>query len=129
MGKTVSLPESRRITMGVLVTGSISKPRIFISTSIGAPQKALPQRTRSHPAQSYTEQTLVCVRLHSALIHSWRNFHHLTDQAVGQGSRYTHWDVAAGHQTPAISRREVQRFVLGCPAEPLITGFVLPFNH
>src|SRR2546430_12033458 len=34
MGRTVSLPESLRITMGIFVTGSIISPRIFISTSI-----------------------------------------------------------------------------------------------
>src|SRR5579864_6828622 len=34
MGSTVSLPTSFRITMGMLVTGSIMRPRIFISTSI-----------------------------------------------------------------------------------------------
>src|SRR5215831_11571842 len=36
MGRTVSEPVSFRITMGMLVTGSIIKPRIFISTSIVA---------------------------------------------------------------------------------------------
>src|SRR5712692_9585973 len=34
IGSTVSLPASLRITMGMLVTGSIMRPRIFISTSI-----------------------------------------------------------------------------------------------
>src|SRR3954449_5562146 len=37
MGSTASPPESFRITMGILVTGSIIKPRIFISTSILGP--------------------------------------------------------------------------------------------
>src|SRR4051794_151489 len=36
IGSTASPPESFRITMGILVTGSIIKPRIFISTSIPA---------------------------------------------------------------------------------------------
>src|SRR6516164_9177957 len=37
MGSTVSESDSRRITMGMLVTGSIIRPRIFISTSIVVP--------------------------------------------------------------------------------------------
>src|SRR5580765_3767584 len=36
MGSTVSLPTSFSTTIGMLVTGSIIKPRIFISTSIHA---------------------------------------------------------------------------------------------
>src|SRR5438270_12691068 len=34
IGRTASPPESFRMTIGMLVTGSIIKPRIFISTSI-----------------------------------------------------------------------------------------------
>src|ERR1041384_1877496 len=34
MGRTASDPGSLRMTMGMLVTGSIIRPRIFISTSI-----------------------------------------------------------------------------------------------
>src|SRR5437899_3524156 len=37
IGRTASPPESFRITMGMFVTGSIIKPRIFISTSIPDP--------------------------------------------------------------------------------------------
>src|SRR5437764_2915289 len=36
IGRTASPPESFRMTIGMLVTGSIIKPRIFISTSIPA---------------------------------------------------------------------------------------------
>src|SRR5437868_224171 len=36
IGSTASPPESFRMTIGMLVTGSIIKPRIFISTSIPA---------------------------------------------------------------------------------------------
>src|ERR1019366_7104330 len=36
MGSTVLLPTSFRMTIGMLVTGSIISPRIFISTSIGS---------------------------------------------------------------------------------------------
>jgi hypothetical protein len=39
MGNTVSESDSRRITMGMLVTGSIISPRIFISTSIVVPSR------------------------------------------------------------------------------------------
>src|SRR5215472_12196109 len=38
MGSTVSLPTSFSNTIGMLVTGSIINPRIFISTSIRAPR-------------------------------------------------------------------------------------------
>src|SRR5580693_8233372 len=34
MGSTLALPTSFRMTIGMLVTGSIIRPRIFISTSI-----------------------------------------------------------------------------------------------
>ena len=37
MGNTVSLFTSFSTTMGMLLTGSIIKPRIFISTSIADP--------------------------------------------------------------------------------------------
>src|SRR5215472_6878751 len=41
MGRTVLPWTSRRITMGMLVTGSIMRPRIFISTSMAPSQLSL----------------------------------------------------------------------------------------
>src|SRR5438105_1501565 len=57
--------------MGVLVTGSISKPRIFISTSIGTPRKTKPLTAENaEHTSSYAEKTLASIYLTAA---------HLTD--------------------------------------------------
>src|SRR5271167_2030524 len=54
IGSTLSPPWSFRITMGMLVTGSIISPRIFISTSIMLPPVAcpliLPMQDAAQPA-------------------------------------------------------------------------------
>src|SRR5215472_5851186 len=54
MGSTVSLPTSFSTTIGMLVTGSIINPRIFISTSIAfSPMTAL----SDHDAQQTVRET------------------------------------------------------------------------
>src|SRR5215472_2831827 len=51
MGSTVLLPTSLRMTIGMLVTGSIMSPRIFISTSMDL--LPLPKLITSQPRRSH----------------------------------------------------------------------------
>src|SRR5437879_3558202 len=102
IGSTVS-PESLRITIGVLVTGSSISPRIFISTSIATP----------------------CV----FTITTSGRLHHVTQQAVWKCRSDLYRHITALLKAAVRRCGEVQCLVLGCPADPLTTRFVLSFNH
>src|SRR5438552_18492858 len=99
MGRTVSLPESLRITMGIFVTGSIISPRIFISTSI-----------------------VISSRSNSL-------YHHFACEAVGTSGGGNYCDIAAHVGNGAFGNSEIHHFVLRSAAAPLGSGFVLPFTH
>src|SRR5207302_10942573 len=99
MGRTVSLPESLRITMGIFVTGSIISPRIFISTSI-----------------------VISSRSNSL-------YHHFACEAVGKSGGCNHRDIAAHRGNGGVERFETQGFVLPSAADRLGAGLVLPFDH
>src|SRR5207237_5259952 len=99
MGRTVSLPESLRITMGIFVTGSIISPRIFISTSI-----------------------VISSRSNSL-------YHHFACEAVGKSGGGNYRDIAAHSGNGGVERFEIHHFVLRSAANPLAAGFILSFNH
>src|SRR5579871_518549 len=102
IGSTVSPPTSLRITIGILLTGSIINPRIVISTSIWRDL---------HPG---AEASL---------------YHQFTSQTVGKTARHQYLLVASHLRTDAIRSREVERLILRCPPNPLRLGFISNFNH
>src|ERR1039457_472986 len=80
MGSTVLLPTSFRMTIGILVTGSIMSPRIFISTSIGSVPFLDPLHHRDRE------------RIGDAL----------TNQRVGTRPRHPHIEIRT-HQRPILT--------------------------
>src|ERR1700682_226681 len=109
MGKTASPLVSFRITMGMLVTGSIISPRIFISTSIVAPG------------------AISDFRLKSSLLRSL--YHHFAQQAVGKAPGGNHGNITARCRNHRRRPGEIQRLVLRSATDPLTPGLVLSFNH
>src|SRR4051794_6530973 len=95
MGSTASDPGSFRITMGMLVTGSIIRPRIFISTSIVS-------SWAQFPADSG-----ILRRDASRL----SPVHHHADEAIGKALRDLHADIRAVHRRDAMRGGEVQGLV------------------
>src|SRR5207247_10884833 len=89
MGRTVSLPESLRITMGIFVTGSIISPRIFISTSI-----------------------VISSRSNSL-------YHHFACEAVGKSGGFNHLDIASDSGNGGGERFVIHEFVLRSSAHRL----------
>src|SRR5580765_1331310 len=109
MGRTVSLPMSLRITMGMLVTGSIMSPRIFISTSIvkplgsgivGAAQRRLPSL-----------------------------YHHFSEQTVRKPAGNQHRHVSSYDGMSVVVGHKIRGLVLRSAADPLLTRVVPAFNH
>src|SRR5580658_9425351 len=98
MGSTVLLPTSFRMTIAILVTGSIMSPRIFISTSM----RSLPFLIPLHHTGG--------LRIEHALAH----------QRVRSGARDPHVEIAA-HQCGAriVRMREIERPVLRSASDPL----------
>src|SRR5277367_1766773 len=100
---------SLRITMGMLVTGSIISPRIFISTSmLGPPSLVVSLHHASPPAVLGG----VC-------------FAH---QRIGTGARDTHRKIPADQVYVRFRVREIQSAILGCAANPLTQRLVASFN-
>ena len=131
MGSTVSPLVSFRITMGMLVTGSIMSPRIFISTSIVAPEEHRFQiedfRLQISNSREISHLQSKIFNSEIALLRSL--YHHFAQQAVGKTRGGNHRDIAAHFGTAPWRRCEIQRLVLRSAADPLAAGFVLPFNH
>src|SRR6202040_4332817 len=100
MGRTVSLPTSFKTTIGMLVTGSIINPRIFISTSISC----------------------------SPLLKSLRLYHH-AQQTVGKTPGNDHVNIAANGRHETLRSGKVQGYVLGGSTNKLSAGRVGTFNH
>src|SRR2546427_6897062 len=98
MGRTVSLPESLRITMGIFVTGSIISPRIFISTSI-----------------------VISSRSNSL-------YHHFACEAVGKSGGGNYPGIAAPSGKGGGERFENYHFFLAKAANPLAPGVHLSLN-
>src|SRR5579863_2031547 len=103
MGSTESPETSLRITMGLLVTGSSTSPRIVTSTSI-APC--------AFPAARLTPL-----------------YHQFADQRIGEAGGNGDRNVGPGLQIGACSRGEIQALVLGRAADPLRARLVVTFNH
>src|SRR5713226_9669674 len=131
IGSTVSLLASFRITMGVLVTGSIKRPRILISTSIVTPWfprvplcplwlKILRHYHRGHPSTSLSAGSGTQRK---------NSHHHLTQKAVGEGCGHAHRNIAARFEIDLFRRNEIQGLVLRGPPDPLLPRLVLPFHH
>src|SRR5271169_5512656 len=99
MGRTESPFTSFRMTMGMLVTGSIISPRIFISTSGMVPPLC---GLAYHLAQQTVRKA--CADVHSNVTTRLRNC------VTGGGG-------------------EVQRFVLRSAADVLSASRILAFNH
>src|SRR3954449_13103276 len=99
MGSTASEPGSLRITMGMLVTGSIIRPRIFISTSIVSLLAQFPAVSgilrpdrRSQPAATLA-------------------LHHHADKTIWKTLRDLHANVRSRRRGDAVRGGEVQRLV------------------
>src|SRR5580698_9151978 len=97
MGRTVSLPASFKITIGMFVTGSIKSPRIFISTSI----------------------VISCLSF---------LYHHFARQAVGKTNRGAGGSIAPNGGREVFRGGEIEHLILRSPSDPLVSGFILPFN-
>src|SRR5438876_4057594 len=98
MGRTVSLPESLRITMGIFVTGSIISPRIFISTSI-----------------------VISSRSNSL-------YHHFACEAVGKSGGGNYRDIAAQTGTAGANALKIRALFLRSAPIQRARGLVFPFN-
>src|ERR1035438_3095197 len=109
MGITVSLPWSLRSTMGMLVTGSIISPLIFISTSIVSPPGARPFIL---PLQYGTQP--VC---------GWLD-DHLAQKAVRERLCDLHSDVVPDVWLWMLIDDKIERLVLRGAADELNTGRV-----
>src|SRR6516164_1088883 len=101
MGRTVSLAMSLRITMGMLVTGSIMSPRIFISTSIGTPGNC------QLPAATQNRSSVIGMgQLHGSL------YHHFPQQTVGKTRSNLYHDITPQSRSGPGWSCEVQDLVL-----------------
>src|SRR2546427_7091787 len=98
MGRTVSLPESLRITMGIFVTGSIISPRIFISTSI-----------------------VISSRSNSL-------YHHFAGEAVGKSGGRKYLDITADSGDGALREFENYHLFFRNAGNPLAAGLLLPLH-
>src|SRR5690242_20560489 len=114
MGSTVSLFASFRITMGVLLTGSTSRPRILISTSIGSSLHPVIERS-GHRAISDDECPVSFMDFVSLVVKTTHrkghqgtrrenSDHQFTHQAVWERGGDAHRHVAAEFQI-AICRK------------------------
>src|SRR5438046_1401057 len=101
MGRTLLPPTSFRITIGMFVTGSIIRPRIFISSSISASSSHL----------HYTHHTL-------------------TDKRIWTGARHPHGKIFPDQRFASRFRvRKVQRAILRGAPDPLSQRFVAAFHE
>src|ERR1700722_6798399 len=98
IGKTVSLLTSFRITIGILLAGSMTRPRIFISTSM------VNSLTRSPLRDG------------------------LADKAVGLAAGNPHRHIAAGSGTDELRRGEIHRLILRAAADDLASLAIESFN-
>src|ERR1700679_862721 len=98
MGRTVSLLTSFRITIGILLAGSMTRPRIFISTSM------VNSLTRSPLRDG------------------------LADKAVGLAVGNPHRQIATGGGTDKVRSREIDRLVLRAATDHLAALTIKPFN-
>src|ERR1700691_3307102 len=96
------------MTIGILLTGSIKRPRMVISTSIAI----------SYGGDVFRPLGVLCFL-----------YHHFAQKAVGKTCRCLHLDVASYRRSCHSRCREVQSFVLRGAPDPLGAGFVSPFNH
>src|SRR6202167_6315186 len=99
IGRTVSLFTSFKITIGILVAGSMTRPRIFISTSM---------------VNSLTRATL-------------RDG--LADKAVGVAVGNPHRNITSRSGTDQVRSREVDGLVLRAAANTLASLAVNSFNR
>src|SRR5215472_4665221 len=96
MGKTALPFASLSTTMGMFVTGSIIRPRIFISTSIGASHWHKPQpvfESVPHPFPPRTDENSLTSDV-------------LTQQTIRSGARHANVHVCA--QQVLLQRTEIQ---------------------
>src|SRR2546422_7539998 len=56
-------------------------------------------------------------------------YHHLPQKAVGKTPGGNHRDIATQNGRKPFRSLKIQDFVLRGPADPLLAGVVLPFNH
>src|SRR5215831_7308427 len=156
MGSTVSLPTSFNTTMGMLVTGSIIKPRIFISTSMSLRSKPLWVNTHRSAsmlpnqsarrvvglADSVHTNLLLCSKPLQADARPLPNYapnqstqlvlilnHHFTQQAVGKTSCNQHVNITAHGWNLTFRGGKVQGNVLRGTSNVLPPGFIGAFNH
>src|SRR6266481_9061539 len=102
MGRTASPLLSFKITMGMLVTGSIMSPRIFISTSIVTPGR--------HIQNCSIQQLFPCSL-----------YHHFAQEAVRKTPYDPYWNVTSDRRNRAFRNGEIQNLVLRGAAAPLAT--------
>src|SRR6478609_5630719 len=100
MGRTVSLPTSFRTTIGMLVTGSIINPRIFISTSIAFFSCDAPALSDHH-----------------------------AQQTVGKTPGNDHVNITAHGWHGAFRGGKVQGYILRGTPDHLAPRLICAFNH
>src|SRR5712692_1069030 len=101
IGRTLLPLTSFRITIGIFVTGSIIRPRIFISSSIAPPPSTL----------HHTRQAL-------------------SDQRVWTGARHLHRQISPNQRlATAAPMGEVQRPILRRAPDPLSQGLIPALNQ
>src|ERR1700733_2927174 len=88
--------------MGIFVTGSIRRPRIFISTSIAVSENAV------------SEKTL---------------YHHFAQKAVGKAAGHHYRHISTNIWLCVVADSEIKLLVLRCSPNPLASSFVLAFHH
>src|SRR5437868_1770147 len=124
IGKTASLDGSLSTTMGMLVTGSIINPRIFISTSIPDLRRAALDSLSRFVACLYLAHSPRAAVPHVFLVH-----HHLTHKTVREALGYKHPSVASSGWEYGRAGREIHGLVLRAAADHLPTNLVSSFNH
>src|SRR5215475_4752313 len=115
MGRTASLDGSFSTTIGMLVTGSIINPRIFISTSIWDLRRASPLLQYQTSANSTSANRLV--------------HHHLAYETVWEALCYKHPGVTSSRGKYGRIRREIHGFILRAAADDLSASLISSFNH
>src|SRR6516225_6741822 len=159
MGSTVSESDSRRITMGMLVTGSIIRPRIFISTSIVGPSLDCsvirqmrweckwvgwrPDLDSDGGSGAHEGKPLADSEQLFGTGNVWTSGYgfraklprddlprqQFAQQAVGERLRDPYTDVIACCGFGTAVGYEIQGLVLGGTPDDLFAGLVLAFNH
>src|SRR6267154_6698967 len=126
IGRTVSLPTSFRTTIGMLVTGSIINPRIFISTSIAL---LLSLRSETALGHSCGSDSIAPEQRARRVIRPRPLLNHHAQQTVGETPGNDHVNIAAHGRHGTLRSGKVQGNVLRGSTNKLPTSLIRTFNH